>query len=90
MRVAKSPLGNSVSQPASLNKATSVASGWHQTSPSSSQLSHPIVPMGYQKSNLEAVEDDPGLEDEGCIPLKLLDRVDIIPPNGRRGKILKP
>ncbi|XP_039116789.1 nuclear transport factor 2-like [Dioscorea cayenensis subsp. rotundata] len=65
VRVAKSPLGNSVSQPASLNKATSVASGWHQTSPSSSQLSHPIVPMGYQKSNLEAVEDDPGLEDEG-------------------------
>ena len=88
MRVAKCQLGHSVSQPASLNKATSVASGWHQTSLSSSQLSHPVVPTASQKSNLEAMEDDPGLEDEGCIPLKLLDKVDIllIPPNGRSGK----
>ncbi|KAJ0966540.1 hypothetical protein J5N97_023457 [Dioscorea zingiberensis] len=65
VRVAKGRLAHPVSQAAPLNKTTPVASGWHQTSQSSNQLSHPVVPVGSPKSNLEASEDATGLEDEG-------------------------
>ncbi|KAJ8465382.1 hypothetical protein OPV22_027934 [Ensete ventricosum] len=60
---AKSQSGQSIPHPTSLTKTTHVASEWAHSSQSTAQQPQPA--MAPEKSNSEAVEEAPPVEDEG-------------------------